>query len=58
MVGVVDEALVRAAHEVGLGVGVWTVNDPADLRRMEALGVDVVITDAPDVALGVRRGAR
>jgi glycerophosphoryl diester phosphodiesterase len=56
VVGVVDEALVRVAHDVGLGVGVWTVNDPADLRRMTALGVDVVITDRPDVALGVRSG--
>jgi len=57
VVGVVDEALVRVAHDVGLGVGVWTVNDPADLRRMTALGVDVVITDRPDVAVAIRGGA-
>ena len=37
--------LVERAHAAGLAVNVWTVNAPADLRAMVALGVDTVITD-------------
>ena len=45
---------VRAAHAAGLSIGVWTVNDPEDLRRALAAGVDYVTTDQPDVALRLR----
>ncbi len=33
----------------GLVVGVWTVNDPAEARRLVLAGVDLVITDCPAV---------
>jgi glycerophosphoryl diester phosphodiesterase len=36
------------AHELGLRVVPWTVNELTDLRRMIDLGVDGVITDYPD----------
>jgi glycerophosphoryl diester phosphodiesterase len=42
--------LVREAQAVGLKVLPWTVNDPAELARMIALGVDGLITDYPDRA--------
>jgi glycerophosphoryl diester phosphodiesterase len=42
---------VSAAHERGVEVNVWTVNDPDEIRRLAALGVDAVITDVPDLAL-------
>ena len=29
----------------------WTVNDPAELARLAAAGIDALITDVPDVAL-------
>jgi glycerophosphoryl diester phosphodiesterase len=45
----VDAAYVTWARRHGLPVRVWTVNDEADMRRMVALGVDAIITDAPDV---------
>lgn len=45
---------VRAAHEAGLSIGVWTVNEPEELRRALAAGVDYVTTDQPDVALRLR----
>ena len=48
----VNEAVMDAARAAGLGVGVWTVNDEEAMRRMAALGVDVVTTDRPD--LGTR----
>jgi len=46
----VDEALLRAAHDRGLRVVPWTVNERADMRRLIRLGVDGLITDYPDVA--------
>lgn len=45
----VDEARIREAHAAGLQVVVWTVNDPADMKRMVEWGVDGLITDRPDV---------
>lgn len=42
---------VAHAHDRGLGVNVWTVNEPADMARLAALGVDALVTDVPDVAL-------
>jgi glycerophosphoryl diester phosphodiesterase len=41
---------VALAHELGLRVIVWTVNEPADIARALDLGVDGVITDYPDRA--------
>ncbi len=46
----VDAALVGAAHHLGLRVQPYTVNDPAEIDRLVALGVDAVITDVPDRA--------
>ena len=46
----VDEATLAAAHEAGLEVIPWTVNDPEVMRRLIALGVDGIITDRPDLA--------
>ncbi len=43
------EAVARAA-ELGLGLNVWTVNDPPDVVRLAGLGVDSIITDTPRVA--------
>ena len=46
----VAAAVVERAHELALGVHVWTVNDPVRIRRLAAAGVDALITDVPDVA--------
>ena len=35
------------AHELGLIVNVWTVNEEADMRRLFDMGVDGLITDYP-----------
>ncbi len=49
----VDHTAVARWHRAGLAVNVWTVNDPAELRRLAALGVDGVFTDDPAAALAV-----
>jgi glycerophosphoryl diester phosphodiesterase len=45
--GMVSATMIRKAHHRGLRVNVWTVNDPAAMRRMIALEVDGIITDRP-----------
>jgi glycerophosphoryl diester phosphodiesterase len=44
----IDPAMVAAAVASGLRVMAYTVNDPADVRRLLRLGVDGLITDAVD----------
>ncbi len=48
--GVVDAALVDAAHRHGLEVNVWTVDDPDRMAALIALGVEGLCTNVPDVA--------
>jgi glycerophosphoryl diester phosphodiesterase len=47
----VDQELVDAAHDRGLQVVTWTVDDPDHLRRLAAMGVDAAITNDPAAAL-------
>lgn len=39
--------LVRAVHAAGGQVYIWTVDDIRTIRRLEAMGVDAVITNDP-----------
>ncbi|MFC2641009.1 MAG: glycerophosphodiester phosphodiesterase family protein [Propionibacterium acidifaciens] len=48
---------VRKAHRKGLEVNVWTLDRPEQVRAALALDVDAIITNTPDVALGVRDAA-
>ena len=47
----VDETVIDAARTAGVSVGVWTVNDEPEMRRLIALDVDVLTSDRPDLAL-------
>ena len=38
---------VKEAHELGMTVGVWTVNAPEKAKEMLQLGVDYITTDYP-----------
>jgi len=45
----VDDEVVAAARAAGVVLGAWTVNEEADIRRMMAAGVDLIISDRPDL---------
>ena len=50
---VVDEALIHAAHERGMAVHVWTINDELEMARLLDLGVDGIISDLPTPLVGL-----
>jgi len=52
----VDASYVSWARERGYRVHTWTVDEPADMRRLTQLGVDLIITNRPDL-LGQVLGA-
>ena len=56
----VTEELVQEAHDLGLVVCTWTVNETEDLENMVNAGVDGIITDYPSRAQKVliNRGLR
>jgi glycerophosphoryl diester phosphodiesterase len=46
--------LVEAAHDAGVLVGPWTVDDAEAVERLFAMGVDAVATNDPAMAVGIR----
>jgi glycerophosphoryl diester phosphodiesterase len=51
----VDGRYLAAAHRLGLPVHAWTVNDPAEMRRLLDLGVDGIMTDRADLLRDILR---
>jgi glycerophosphoryl diester phosphodiesterase len=49
---------VRLAHERGVQVGTWTVDDPDAIAELFAWGVDAVETNDPGMAVPIRDAAR
>jgi len=52
-----DADVIAAARAAGIAVGVFTVNDEAEMRRLAALGVDVIISDRADLVASMQREA-
>ena len=50
---VMTPSFVRAAHERGLAVEPWTIDDPDEMRQYIEWGVDGIMTDRPDLMLEV-----
>lgn len=46
---IVDRKFIDAAHERGIQVHVWTVNDPEEMRSLIEMGVDGIVTDRIDL---------
>jgi glycerophosphoryl diester phosphodiesterase len=53
-----NAATIAAAHRLGIEVHVWTVNEPVEMSRLLALGVDGIITDFPERLAAILRGER
>jgi glycerophosphoryl diester phosphodiesterase len=47
---IVTAESVRVAHDLGVEVHVWTINDASRMEALLALGVDGLMTDVPAVA--------
>lgn len=47
---------VTGARARGLQVAAWTVNQPADMKRLLDLGLDAICTDRPDVLQTLEQG--
>ena len=52
----VDRDLVDRAHDAGLAVATWTVNEPRHVRAVAEAGVDMIIGDDPALVLEVLDG--
>ncbi len=44
----VTPELIKFAHGAGIAVHVWTINEPEQMSRLLALGVDGLVTDHPE----------
>ena len=56
-VRVISPRTVRLLKAAGVELHVWTINEPADMRRLLDLGVDGLVTDRADLAREVVRAA-
>lgn len=54
MTRVVSPTFIRHAHEAGLDVQVWTVDEAKDMERLLEWGADGLISNRPDLAVSVR----
>jgi glycerophosphoryl diester phosphodiesterase len=45
----VDEKLVKQAHDKGMKIIPWTVNDKKQIKKLQKMGVDGIITDYPNL---------
>ena len=41
------ERAIKIAHERGIAVQCWTINDPSEMRMLIEMGVDCIMTDNP-----------
>ena len=53
-----SQDMVESAHQAGVQVWVWTVNDNMVAERMRDLGVDAIKTDRPASLMTLFRGER
>ncbi|MEF2979275.1 glycerophosphodiester phosphodiesterase family protein [Subtercola sp. YIM 133946] len=50
---VASARVVQSIHAAGVEVHIWTVNDPLQMASLLDLGVDGIVTDRIDIALGL-----
>ena len=44
-----SERLIEYAHEIGLAIHIWTIDDVDEMHRLLDMGVDGIMTDRPSV---------
>jgi glycerophosphoryl diester phosphodiesterase len=54
LIPVASRRFIRHAHQAGIRVQVWTVDDERDMERLLRWGVDGLISNRPDVAVRIR----
>jgi glycerophosphoryl diester phosphodiesterase len=47
---------IAYARTLGLKVGAWTVNEPAEMKKLVALKLDAICTDRPDLLQALEQG--
>jgi glycerophosphoryl diester phosphodiesterase len=57
-VRIVTPRVLTDLHALGIEVHVWTVNEPEQMRRLLALGVDGLVTDRCDLAASLAASLR
>ena len=50
----IDAESCAALRTAGLGISVWGANHAPSIRRMLGLGVDLLATDDPPLAIALR----
>ena len=51
-----SKRLVTYAHNLGLAVQFWTINDAKEIKRINDIGADCIMSDLPDVCYKVIKG--
>jgi glycerophosphoryl diester phosphodiesterase len=46
-----ERGLIESAHDLGMAVFYWTINDPNQMRQLIGIGADGIITDRPERAV-------
>ena len=52
-IDIVNDRFVCQAHNKGIAVMIWTINDPITMRQLIQNGIDGIFTDAPETLIGV-----
>jgi glycerophosphoryl diester phosphodiesterase len=50
----INPQVLQAITAAGLESGAWTVNDEAEMKRLRAMGVQRIYTDAPEILLKLK----
>ena len=51
----ITKRLIASLRKAGVGIAVWTVDTPEEMRKMIRLGVDNIITNKPDILFDICR---
>lgn len=53
---IISPRFIRHVHDAGRRIQAWTIDNEPDMRRLLGWGIDGLISNRPDVAVGVRDG--